>query len=99
MLPLGTMLRATHLSHAPVSGDQGSGLARCEGFRVDGADGRVGTVTGVRTGSDGAPAWLDVRIGLIVRRHLAIKIEDVRSVDQTSRRIVTAIGRRPGDGG
>jgi hypothetical protein len=93
------MLRATHLSHGPVSGDQGSRLARCEGFRVDGADGRVGTVTGLRTGSDGAPAWLDVRTGLIVRRQLAINIEDVRSVDPISRRIFTAIGRRPGVGG
>ena len=99
MLPLGTMLRATHLSGGQVSGSQGSRLARCEGFRVDGADGRVGTVTGVRTGSDGAPAWLDVRTGLIVRRHLAIKIEDVRSVDPISHRIVATIGRRLGDVG
>jgi hypothetical protein len=37
-----------------------------------------GTATGVRTGSDEAPAWLDVRTGLIVRRHLAIRIEDAK---------------------
>ena len=99
MLPVGMMVRATDLSREPVSGKQGSRLAGCEGFRVDGADGRVGTVTGVRPGADGAPAWLEVRTGLIVRRHLVIKIEDVRSVDALSRRIVTAIRRRPGDVG
>jgi hypothetical protein len=96
-LSVGTLLRATDSTRGPMSGAQGGRLGRCEGFRVDGADGRIGTVTGVRTGArDGAAAWLQVRTGLFVHRQLAIRVEDVRSVDPISRRIVTAIGQRPG---
>ena len=75
-------------------------LARCEGFRVDGVNGRIGTVSGV--GIDpggGTPAWLEVRTGLFVQRHVAIRVEDVGSVDPSSRRIVTRSAARPGIGG
>jgi hypothetical protein len=100
MLPVGTMLRATDSSRAQRVRLPLSWLARCEGFRVDGVDGRIGTVGRVGIDVDsGTPAWLEVRIGLFVRRRIAIGVEDVGSVDPVSRRIVTTIGRALGDGG
>jgi hypothetical protein len=100
MLPLGTMLRATDSSRAQRGCWPVSWLARCEGFRVDGLDGRIGTVSGVGIDHDsGEPAFLEVRTGLFVRRHVAIGVEDVGSVDPVSRRIITTISRTPGDGG
>jgi hypothetical protein len=92
------MLRATDPSRGRLH-PPSSWLARCEGFRVDGVNGRVGTVSGVGIDPDsGEPRFLEVRTGLFVRRQVAIRVEDVGSVDPVARRVVTAIGHAPGGG-
>jgi PRC-barrel domain len=70
-------------------------LERCEGFRVDDGNGRLGTVSRVGIDADsGAPAWLVVRTGLFVRRDVVVGVDDVESVDPVGRRII-ALTRLP----
>jgi hypothetical protein len=100
LLPIGVLLRATDPSCVQLGRRPVLGLAECEGYRVDGMNGRVGTVVGVGIGADGeTPAWLVVRTGLFHRRQVSIGIEDVGSVDPIARRIVVSTGRAPGDVG
>jgi hypothetical protein len=62
-------------------------LHRCDGFRVESPDGRVGTVQGVRFQSSIEPELLEVRTGLFGRRLLLIPVEQVREILPTQRRI------------
>jgi hypothetical protein len=39
-------------------------LRRCEGFRVDGPDGRIGHVRGIRFGDAAEPKAFEVRAGI-----------------------------------
>ena len=98
LLPIGTLLRATDPCREESGHWSVSWLAESEGYRVDGVNGRVGTVVGVGIGTDGeTPAWLVVRTGLFHRRQVSIGIGDVGSVDPTSRRIVVLTGQANGD--
>jgi len=98
LFPTGTLLWAMDPSGVQVGRGPVLGLAECEGYRVDGVNGRVGTVVGVGIGTDGeTPAWLVVRTGLFHRRQVSIGIGDVGSVDPTSRRIVVLTGQANGD--
>ena len=95
MLPLSTMLRATSPVSAWPEPSSANGLGACTGFRVDGVNGRLGTVTGVGVDAvTGDPAWLEVRSGLFVRRTVDVSIDNVVSLDPIAHRIVVTRGRR-----
>jgi hypothetical protein len=66
-------------------------LARCEGFRVDSADGRFGLVEAVmfRTRPDEADA-LVVRAGVLGRRLVIVPIDDIGEVVPRRKRLVLA---------
>jgi hypothetical protein len=86
MLPLSVRLRATN----PVRADH-DWLVRCEGFRVDGPDGRLGTVSAVGCDADGDPAWLEVRNGLFFRQTIMIGFADIEVVNPAARRLMSGI--------
>jgi hypothetical protein len=71
-------------------------LHRCEGFRVDSPDGRVGVVVELRFGSSAErPDALAVRAGLFGRLLLIIPVEQVAEVLPQERRIVLRASPRP----
>ena len=71
-------------------------LHRCEGFRVDSPDGRVGFVAELRFGTSMArPDALAVRAGLFGRLLLIIPVEQVLEVVPQERRIVLRASPRP----
>jgi hypothetical protein len=56
-------------------------LRRCHGFRVDSADGRIGTVENVRFDSPpAAPQALVVRVGLFGKRLLIFPVSEVEAI-------------------
>ena len=56
-------------------------LRRCRGFRVDSADGRIGTVENVRFDDPPAePQALVVRVGLIGKRLLIVPVSEIRAI-------------------
>jgi hypothetical protein len=56
-------------------------LRHCHGFRVDSADGRIGTVETVRfDGSRTEPQALAVRVGLFGRRLLIVPISEIKAI-------------------
>ena len=64
-------------------------LARCEGFRVDSEDGRLGSVEAVRVD----PRWgegrvLAVRAGLFGKKLLIVPLTEIRSILPRERRII-----------
>jgi hypothetical protein len=72
-------------------------LHRCEGFRVESPDGRVGTVQGVRFKGSIEPEFLEVRAGLLGRRLLLISVEQVKEILPRQRRIILRASRRVAD--
>jgi hypothetical protein len=93
------MLRATTAVPARPAPSGADWLGQCGGFRVDGVDGRIGTVRSIGLDRSGSPAWLEVRSGLFARRTVTVRIDEVVSVDPIAHRIVTAITRSGLDGG
>jgi hypothetical protein len=65
-------------------------LRRCEGFRVDGPEGRIGHVYSIRFGGSAEPDLLEVRAGLLGRRMLLIPVAQVAEVIPEERRLVLA---------
>jgi hypothetical protein len=63
-------------------------LRRAVGFRVDGPEGRIGTLRAVVPGDVGAAPQTRVDVGLFVRREVAIPLSEVRQVDPERRRVV-----------
>jgi len=61
-------------------------LRHCEGFRVDGAEGRLGFVDSIRD-PDGRDPLLAVRAGALGRRLLLIRAKDVAFVVPREARI------------
>ena len=59
--------------------------ASCEGYRVDGAEGRIGFVDDVR--GDDEHRVLAVRAGVLGRRVLLVRGEDVAFIVPPARRI------------
>ena len=66
--------------HRPI--DRGYWLEHCEGYRVEGAAGRIGFVDEVRPGG-----LLAVRAGLLGRRLLIFDPEDVVAIVPRAKRI------------
>ena|SRR5437764_6533429 len=89
MLSLSVMLRATSplaIEHtAPGLQDL---VAQSGGYRVDGPNGRIGTISAVGIGAGpGGPDCLHVRSGLFIRRTVTVGIDQVASVDPIGRRV------------
>jgi hypothetical protein len=61
-------------------------LRRCEGFRVEAPEGRIGDVRGIRFGANAEPEALELRAGLLGRRTLLIAVQDVETVISDERR-------------
>ena len=70
-------------------------LGHCEGFRVDGPEGRVGVVEAV-LGHEDEPTTLAVREGLFALRTVYVPIEQVADIDPRAERIVLRV--EPGAG-
>ena len=72
-------------------------IQRVEGFRVDGPDGRIGTVKNVSSGTPGAPLdTIDVVTGLFVIRVTTVTAAEILQIDDERRRIlVRTMLRRP----
>jgi hypothetical protein len=68
-------------------------LRRCEGFRVDGPDGRIGHVRGICFGDAAEPEALEVRAGLLGRRTLLIPTADI--VEAVPEGTASSLGREP----
>jgi hypothetical protein len=67
----------------------GSSLRRCEGFRVDSPNGRVGFVEELRYGSSlEAPDAVAVRAGLFGRLLLIIPTEEIEEIFPRERRVL-----------
>jgi hypothetical protein len=80
----------------PGAIDRDYWLHRCEGFRVDSLDGRVGFVAELRFGTSMArPDALAVRAGLFGRRLLIVPVEQVAEILPQERRIVLRGSPRP----
>jgi hypothetical protein len=95
MLPLSVKLRAISQAEDLRTGSRAR-IDRCEGFRVDGPDGRVGRVDAIDLdGTTGEPARLQVRTGLFVRRTVAVSVRDIDSVDTARQRVNLRIGADP----
>lgn len=66
-------------SYQPVDADYW--LCRCEGFRVDSEQGRLGIVEEVRFGSRvDRPDWLAVRGGLFARTLRVVPVDEVAAI-------------------
>lgn len=65
-------------------------LRRAVGFRVDGPEGRVGTLRALVPGDLGTEPGLRVDVGLFIRREVGIPLRDVREVDPDRRRVLVA---------
>jgi hypothetical protein len=63
-------------------------LRRCQGFRVDGPEGRIGRVRGVRLGRSAEPEALEVQAGLLGRRTLLIPVTEVAEVIPEQRSLI-----------
>jgi hypothetical protein len=64
-------------------------LARCEGFRVESPDGRIGIVDHVRFADRiDRPEWLAVRAGLFGRRLVEVPVGEVAEIIPRETRIV-----------
>lgn len=71
-------------------------LRAAAGYRVDGPDGRIGTLRGVVPADPAAPPeQLLVAFGLFIVTTAPIAVAEVRSVDVERRRILVATSPRP----
>lgn len=82
-----------HLRTAPTPAvrpefDRGYWLAHCEGYRVDGSEGRIGFVEEVRANpTDPEAPLLAVRAGRLGRRVMVVPSEAVQFILPRARRI------------
>ena len=65
-------------------------LRCCEGFRVDGPDGRIGWARGVRFSGSAEPQVLEVQAGLFGLRTLLIAASEVAEVVPKERWLILA---------
>ena len=82
---------------APRAPHRPTDLRAVEGFRVDGPDGRIGTVTSVSsTPSSAPPDTMHVVTGLFIVRVVPVPALDVLQIDDQRRRmLVRTMLRRP----
>jgi hypothetical protein len=106
VIPLSTLLAATNPRPAGtnVAANHDYWLARCEGFRVQSADGGIGVIE--RVGYRSSPAhaaFLLVRSGVLGGTALVVDADDVLEVDARRRKVrlrrgyrATGVATRPG---
>ena len=87
------MTTVTHSDSDVTYWANGYWLGHCEGFRVDGPEGRVGIVEAV-LGEEDAPTKLAVREGLFALRTVYVPIEEVAEIQPRAERIL--LRRTPG---
>ncbi len=82
---------------APRAPRRPTDLRAIEGFRVDGPDGRIGTVTSVSaTTSSAPPDTMHVVTGLFIVRVVPVAAPEVIQIDDERRRVlVRTMLRRP----
>ena len=82
---------------APRSRPGTSDIAGVEGFRVDGPDGRIGSVTRVSAPAVGAPPdTMHVVTGLFIVRVVPVPASEVVRIDDELRRVdIRSMVRRP----
>jgi hypothetical protein len=71
----------------PVATENAYWIRHCEGYRVDGAGGRLGFVDHVRGAGDDCSAVLAVRAGLLGRRLLLVSEADIAQIVPRAERI------------
>jgi hypothetical protein len=60
-----------------------------EGFRVDGPDGRIGTVTSIASSTPGGPPdTIEVVTGLFIMRVVPVAASEILQIDDERRRIL-----------
>jgi hypothetical protein len=80
-----------------LSWDQDYWLCRCEGFRVDAPNGRLGLVEAVRFGARlDRPDELVVRGGLLRNRTLVVPVSEIEEVVPRQQRLVLRCARAQG---
>jgi hypothetical protein len=71
-------------------------LRRATGYRVDGPEGRIGTLRALVPGDLGADPLMRVDVGLFIRNEVGIPLADVHRVDGGRRRVlVSSVPRMP----
>ena len=66
----------------------GRDLTMCLGFRVDGPNGRIGTVIGLAYGSQmHQPDAIEIRVGLFQRTVIVVPPEEVVAADPSTKRL------------
>ncbi len=76
------------VAEAPKSFDRDYWIAHCEGYRVDGHDGRIGFVEEVRPNpANPHSPLLAIRVGALGRRLIVVRADDVHSIVPRSERI------------
>jgi hypothetical protein len=74
---------------APRAAPRPTDLRAIEGFRVDGPDGRIGTVTSVSSTTTSAPPdTINVVTGLFIVRVVPVAAVDVLQIDDERRRVL-----------
>jgi len=63
-------------------------IRRAVGFRVDGPEGRIGTLRALVPGDLGAEPRMRVDVGLFIRSEVGIPLGEVREVDSQRRRVL-----------
>jgi hypothetical protein len=74
-------------------------VAKCCGFQVEDADGRLGYVVETVRAADGRPRGLVVRVGLFRKHVVFISTGDVKAVRPERKRVVVAPGYGPARAG
>jgi hypothetical protein len=72
-------------------------IARVEGFRVEGPEGRVGMVSGVSSSTSGGPPdTIDVVTGLFIVRVVPVDASEIVRIDDEQRRLhIRSMLRQP----
>jgi hypothetical protein len=65
-------------------------LRRAAGYRIDGPEGRIGTLRALVPGDLGADPHLRVDVGLFVPTQVGIPLADVRGIDAKRRRVLVS---------
>jgi hypothetical protein len=81
------MPTVTHFDSEITHWAKGYWLGHCEGYRVDGPEGRVGIVEAV-LGDEEAPTTLAVREGLFALRTVYVPVDDVAEIEPRAERIL-----------
>lgn len=90
MFPASTLFRLTTPEAVGSVPDPEYWLNRCEGYRVDGPDGRIGTVVHVHHASAAGDGRLMLTTGLFCRRLVGVPFADVAEVRPWEERVVVS---------